>query len=639
MNEVCLVGNPNCGKTTLFNMLTGTYQKVGNWAGVTVEKKQGKLKSDKSKIITDLPGLYSLKPTSPDERVVIEFLKTFHGLIVNVIDATNLERSLYLTMSLIKLNLPVVVAINKIDSLKKEKIKLNLENIKQFLGVPVIEISARKNIGIEELINYIKEKNIINKNNLINISENNFYNLIEKNINNFISEINLNNKNITKKIDKILTHNFFGIIIFLIIIYFIYYCSLKLGGVLSEKIITLLNNFCIWLTNGLGNIGLTAPSIDLLVNGVIKGIGTVLSFLPHLLILFTFTTFLEECGYNARVSYIFDNLFSKLNLSGKSVIPFILSCGCTVSGIEASKTIENTLERERTILLCTFLPCGAKMAVFGWFSTVFFGGSPLVALSLYALSFAVVILLALFFKEKDSKDKGFFILELPSYSMPTVKDILAVLYNKTKEFLVKNGTVIFALSIILWLLKNFGIHGYAFNCPEKSFLYAIGNGLKYIFYPLGFSNWQATVSVLTGIFAKEAVVESLQILSTAPNTLFANGYSVYAFMAFTLLSPPCVASLSIAKRELGSGKKLIKMICVELLMAYGVAVTINFIGIILSLSIGLILSVLIGIILLIGLSLALKRIIKVKYCVNCANCKKVNCGKKNHVRLYARSRL
>ena len=545
MNKsICLVGNPNCGKTTLFNVLTGSYQKVGNWAGVTVDKKEGKYKKDKKVTITDLPGIYSLSPLSLDEKVVTNYLKDLKGeVVINVLDGTNLKRSLFLTLKLLKLKLPMVVAINMADELAKEGIKINVKALSTLLGVPVFLISAKEKRGIDEVIDRaIKLTKNITSYPLI--EDNKIHSFIERNIVNILEKESSYKKEKTEKIDKILTHKFYGLIIFFAVMFLIYFLSLKVGGSVGDKIGELIDAFGEITVKNLHKWGVNKVSISMLVDGVIKGVGSVLSFLPHLIIMFFLMTALEESGYASRVSLIFDKLFSSLSLSGKSVIPFVLSFGCTVAGIEGAKTIESTKERRLAIILSPFLPCGAKSAVFGWFSHVFFNGRAIIALSLYLLSILVLIAVAkvytFFNKEKETST---FILELPILRIPRLKETSSVLMVKIKEFLIKTGTVILAVSIGVWLLSNFGFKGYTNGETVGSFLYYIGNIIKYIFYPLGFCSYQTSVSILTGIFAKEAVVESLEILSSNPETLFSNGFSVYAFMVFTLLSPPCLASL------------------------------------------------------------------------------------------------
>ena len=441
----------------------------------------------------------------------------------------------------------------------------------------------------------------------------------------------------TLKIDKILTHSVLGSIIFFLVIFLVYFVSLKVGGFFGDLLVLLVNDFSALVSKTLINLGVNDGTIDLLTNAVIKGIGTVLSFLPHLLVMFFFMTALEESGYTARVSFIFDKLFSRFNLSGKSIIPFILSCGCTVSGIEASKVIQNGTERENTIMLSPFLPCGAKMAIFGWFSHLFFNGSVILSVAMYLLSIVVLLVVAKILKIfSKGQNYGGFVLELPVLRIPRLYDVFINLIEKSKEFLLKSGTTIFAISIVVWMLSNFGLNGYTFGESQKSFLYYIGEGLKYIFMPLGFGTWQASVSVFSGLLAKEGVVETLQILSLNPETVFDSTASVYAFLAFNLLCPPCIASISTAKRELKSNVKLLKMIAIELVTAYLVALVINLTGIIINLQLGLILSIIIGIIILAIFLVCVKNIIKGKSTCACTSCNRNNCGTKNHVRFNER---
>ncbi len=633
----CLVGNPNCGKTTLFNFLTGSNQKVGNWAGVTVDKKEGELKWDKSVSVIDLPGIYSLSPLSLDEKVVVDYLKKAKtDIIINVLDGTNLERNLYLTLNLLKLGIPIIVAVNMVDELKREGTTLNVKKMSEILGVPVFPVSGKSKEGINELIKFALSFSGIAPMPL-GVSEDNIHSFIEKHVKEFINKTNGELKAKTEKIDKVLTHGIFGYLIFAIVMFGVYFLSLKLGGVLGDKMAEGIGVFGDLTAKFLLKTGVNAVSVDLLVNAVFKGVGTVLSFLPHLLIMFSLMTALEESGYTARVALLFDKLFSSLSLSGKSVIPFVLSCGCTVAGIEATRTVESAGERELTVMLAPFLPCGAKSAVFGWFSHVFFGGSVLIALSLYVLSILVVIIVAKVYSVFQKNDKNScFILELPPLRVPKMVEIFSVLRVKAKEFLIKSGTIILSVSIGVWVLTNFGFRGYTAGNINESFLYLLGNEIKYIFYPLGFFNPESSVSIIAGLLAKESVAQTMQILSSHPQTLFNNAFSVYAFMAFTLLSPPCVASISASKRELKDNKKVIKMIVMEFIVAYLVALLINLIGIILTLSLGLILSIIIAIIVFVIFALCVKNVIKRKCKGECSFCKRVNCETKNNVRLYER---
>jgi ferrous iron transport protein B len=337
----------------------------------------------------------------------------------------------------------------------------------------------------------------------------------------------------------------------------------------------------------------------------------------------------------ARVCFITDKLLRKIGLGGKAIIPFILSSGCTVSGLMATRTIEDDRERRLSIFLCPFMPCGAKMVVFAYFSWAFFSGNPFVPVSLYFLSIAVAIVCGFILNLKNkNKEQKPFLLEMPSLSVPRLKDVLLVMKEKVKEFLLKAGTVIFAVSLILWVLMNFGINGYNDGKLEQSFLYYIGNGIRYIFIPLGFGSWQASVSVLSGFLAKEAVIETLSLITSSPTLIFENAFSVYSFMAFILLSVPCVATISQAKTELSSKKDLAKLIGLELMVSYLVSLIINLIGKCFLQFNNLIIVVILGII-IIAFIFSLKIIFKRK-CISCAKCNRCNC--ENKIRLYERSR-
>ena len=619
MNKnIALIGNPNCGKTTLFNTLTGTYQKTGNWTGVTTEKKEGFYKKDKSIIITDLPGLYSLDAKSEDERAVLKFIKNSPpSVIINVLDGTNLERNLYLTLELIKLRLPMVIAVNMYDDLIKNGIKLNCEKLSKLLGVKVLPVSALKKLNIDALISVaLKAKPVINN---LNVSKNYAFQWIETNVKEIVTYKQTKAELFTLKADGVLTHKIFGLPIFFAVIALVYFLSMKIGGffggyidkyfeITSEKLnVFLTNNNCPkWL-------------IGVCCKAVIQGIGTVASFLPQILVLFALMAVIEQSGYAARIAFILDRFFRAFGLSGKSLLPMIVSCGCTVSGVMATRVIENKSERRATVFLAPFMPCGAKTAVFGWFSYEFFGGSALIATSMYFLAlFSVAVFGRILKKFKAFKDsESAFILEMPNLRPPSIKDVLSVLIEKIKDFIFKAGSTVLLVSVALFFLQNFGIKGYVENNVEESFLFFIGNALKFIFEPLGFGNWQASVSVLSGIFAKEAVVETLRQVTSAPETLFYSKFSIYAFMAFILLSPPCLASLVTAKRELNSKKWFIFMLLFQFTAGYLVALLINIIGLMVINSIYLILFLIVGIIILSIVALAKTKKRGCKGCINC----------------------
>ena len=560
--RIALLGNPNCGKTTLFNVLTDSYQKTGNWAGVTVEAKKASFKYDKTIEIVDLPGIYSLEANSLDEKAVIKYLKnTPPDVIINVVDGTNLERNLYLTLELSFLNIPTVIAVNMCDQLEKNNIKLDVIQFKKIFNTIVVPISAHKGTNVDKLINTtLKDKQGLKplKTPLIdkNTSVKGRYEFIERVIDKIILKQNKIKPTLTQKIDRIIMHKVFSIPIFFCVLTVIYYLSIKLGGATGEKVLTAFNNLSYCLKVLLYKSNVSIVFIDLICNAIIGSLGAIFSLLPQVIILFALLCVIEQCGYASRVAFIFDRFFSMIGLSGKSIIPMMVSCGCTVSGLTATRTIEKDSERYATIFLTPCMPCGAKMAVFGYFSYVVFNGNALIASSMYFVSvFCVAVLGKILNKLKVfGNDDGTFLLEIPNLKMPSIKEIYQVLIEKVKDFLIKVGYIVFVLSIILWLLKSFGVGGYVGEQVEKSLLYVIGNFIKPIFYPLGFGNWQASVGILCGIFAKEGIVETLHVLTNSPSSLFFNQFSAYAFMTFILLSPPCMASLITAKRELNNNK-------------------------------------------------------------------------------------
>jgi len=582
--EIALIGNPNSGKTTLFNILTGTYQKTGNWTGVTTEKKEGYYRKDKNIKIVDLPGIYSISSGVAEEKVVVSYLKNNHpNAIINIVDGTNLERNLYLTTELLELGIPIIIAVNMYDDLLKNDIKLNVETMQKVLGVKIVPISALKNLNIDLLIKEVTS-DIKTPHGLI-LSEfsnketsSKRFSFIESHIKSFLIKKETKAERITQKIDNICTNKFLALPIFFSVITLVYFLSINVGGLLSEYIENLSVSLSGIVRNFLYKRGSFEWVVSLFCDAVINGLGTVLSFLPQILILFALITIIEQSGYASRIAFILDKFFRGIGLSGKSVIPLIVSCGCTVNGIMATRTIENEKERKCTIYLTPFMPCGAKMAVFAFFAYKFFNGRAIVATAMYFLSIITIAISGLILKRFNpfyGTERGF-ILEMPTYRVPSFKDVFFVLKEKVKEFMLKAGSVILLVSVLLWVLMNFGLSGYTNGKVENSFIYYIGNLIKYIFYPLGFGSWQASVSILTGLMAKEAVIETLEI--TGATAIFNNGFSAFSFMTFVLLSPHCVASIATAKRELNDRKSLCFMLMFQTLIAYFVSLIINFIG-------------------------------------------------------------
>lgn len=625
MKRICLIGNPNCGKTTIFNNLTGTYQKVGNWAGVTTEKKQGVYKKNDKVIITDLPGLYSLTPRSGDERAVIQYLQTEKpDCIINVVDATNIQRNLFLTCALYKLDIPVVIAVNFADELKKNGIDFNSSLLKEMFGVPVVLVSGLKNVNLDQMIDLALTTDA-----KINKPPEQAYSFIEKNVKNLTTLKPTLAQRITKKVDCVLLNRYLSVPIFVCVIALVYFLSIKVGGILSVYVKEFFETFSNNTRNSLTKLGAKEWLISLLADAVLGGFGTVMSFLPQVLVLFLLLTVIEESGYASRVAFITDKLFSGFGLSGKSFIPMMLCSGCTATGLMATKTIESSAERRMTVFLSPFIPCGAKTAVFGWFSGLLFNGSVFVATSMYFLGMACVVVFGNVLKRLKtfSKDRGLFVMEIPTLRLPVVKNVLWVLWEKVKDFTVKTGTVIFSVSVVLWLLNNFGFSGYTYGNAQTSFLFYLGNLIKYLFVPLGFGNWQSGVAVISSIMAKEAVIESLTFLATDVSSLFYNGYSAYAFMVFILLSPPCIASITTAYKQLNSKKQTAFMLVFQTASAYLVALIINLTGILVQLFDGLLFFILFVIITTLATVFTVKTI-HGDNC-NCLRCKgKDKCQKK-----------
>lgn len=626
IKEICLAGNPNSGKTTLFNALTGTYQKVGNWAGVTTEKKYGAYKKDKSVRIVDLPGVYSFSAKTEDEKAATGYLLNGSpDCVINVIDGTNLERGLYLTCLLSEYGFPVVIAVNFADELHKNGVKLDTEKIEKVFGVPVVAVSALKRRGIDALM----EKALTAKAKIIRPREE-YYSFISKHIDLFTAKKITSGKKFTDKADRVLLHPFFGFAILIALITLLYFFTVKVGGFFGEAISGAVKNFSNRTACSLKKINSPEWFISLFTEAVIGGVGTVLAFLPQAIILFGLLTVVEESGYSPRAAFLTDALLSKFGLGGNSVIPLMLSCGCTVNGITAAKTLP-VGQKRATVFLSPFMPCGAKLAVFGWLGGTLFGKSPVVAIFAYFLGAVSVCLYGkILFKFKAFKGTGELnVIEIPVLRKPSGKDVLLSMYEKTKDFCVKAGSVIFAAAVVLWLLKNFGFTGYVYGNIEKSFLYLTGNAIRYVFIPLGFGSWETSVSVISGLIAREAVIETLVFVSDCPAALFEGVYSAYAFAAFVLLSPPCIAALAAAKSVLKSKKLFAYMILFQTLAAYLTAFTVNTVGKILSSGIGLIFAVLSVIIIVAVFAVTLKNSHK-NGCAGCGGCGGLPCKKKSN---------
>lgn len=573
--KVALVGNQNSGKTTLFNSITGMNAKIGNWPGVTIEKKTALIKGT-NKEITDLPGIYSLSPYSVEEEVARKYIfEEKPEVIVNIVDSTSLERSLYLTTQLLELDSKVIIALNMTDILEKKGIKIDTSKLEQALGVKVIQISALKHIGIDELIKEINISNLTNKiqifdkeiENCIKYIEYNmpyernkrfiaikmienddrFYKDITQQEQKYIEtlskrydidleeviateryrfientkkeciQINAVKKTITDKLDKFFLNKWIAIPIFAIVMFLVYYLSVGIVGKFTVNMISeIFENLESALKIILTEFGVSKWLVSLITDGIIAGVGAVIGFVPQLIILFLCISILETTGYMSRIAILLDKLFRRIGLSGKSLIPFIIGSGCSVPGIMGSRIIENQDERKMTAILTPFIPCSAKLPIISLFTGYFFNEkSGIVSATLYFLAIAVIILSSLIMKKLIFKNtSSTYISELPEYKVPNIKYISKDVLDKVKAFIKRAGTTILLSSIVIWFLLSFSFQGkYGVNI-EDSILAKMGDKISWFFYPiLGERSWGATVSSIQGLVAKEQVISSMAVIS------------------------------------------------------------------------------------------------------------------------------
>ena len=641
--RVALVGNQNSGKTTIFNLLTGMNQKIGNWPGVTLEQKSGIIKGTRHELI-DLPGIYSLSTYTLEENVSRDFLLNGRvDLIINIIDVTSLERGLYLTTQLLDLDTNTIVVLNMADRLEKKGMRVNLKELKNKLGVNVCTVSGLKETGIHELIELICNSNrnkfnkiqifpkdieevILNIENRIDSSSNRrFYSIESLESSNNTSILFMKNKiqnkynmdmyeilitfryeyisnvckqciekvktrkNITHVLDKIFLNKFLAIPIFILIMFLIYYLSVGLvGSNFSEIINNIFDNFKIFVQNFLSGIGVSEWIVSLVCNGIVTGVGSVLSFLPQLIILFLCISILETTGYMSRITFLLDNFFRRVGLNGKSLIPFIVGTGCSVPGIMSTRIIENEKDRKVSTILTPFVPCSAKLPIITLFTSYFFKeNATIIAISFYFLSVVLIIVSSLIINRfLKNKDISMYISELPEYGLPSVKYVLKDVLDKVMEFVKKAGSVIFLSSICVWFLLSFSTKlEYGVNI-ENSILAFVGKKISWFFYPIiGHNSWEISVSALQGFIAKEQVVSSMEIISGLSENIknsgeiFGNGgvfdffdkSSAYAYVAFNLFSAPCFAAIATMKKELKNLKHTFCAVCFQIGIAWVVS--------------------------------------------------------------------
>ena len=658
--RIALAGNPNCGKTTLFNELTGSNQYVGNWAGVTVEKKDGILKGHKDVIIQDLPGIYSLSPYTLEEKVARNYLVNEQpDVILNIIDGTNLERNLYLSTQLIEIGLPVVMAVNMMDLVKKSGDKIDIKKMGEELGCEVVEISALQGKGckeaaeraieaaksgrkhclpsvftgsvehaiahIEESIHDKVDKEFVRwyaikvferdhdatdalqldpktlahldthikdcEDEMDDDSESIIINQRYSYIGRIISSV-LTKKHdghamtVSDKIDRVVTNRILALPIFVAIMTFVYYISVTTIGT--------------WATNWTNDVffgeyvndaaaglmeAIAAPDWleSLVVDGIIGGVGTVLGFVPQIVLIFFFLALLEDSGYMARVAFIMDRIFRKFGLSGKSFIPILVGSGCGVPAVMATRTIEDQRDRRMTIMLCTFIPCSAKAVIISMITSTFFPDSVLMAPAMYFLGIAVIVLAGIALKKTSAfaGDPAPFVMELPAYHIPAMKGVIRHMWDRAKGFIIKAGTIIFAACVIIWFFSAFNASMEMVDI-EDSMLAAFGGAISWIFAPVGLGDWKGAVAVISAEMAKENAIGTLAVLNgvaaDAEDMELMAGIAgmftpiaAFSFMILNLFDPPCVVAMATIAREMGDRKWAALAIGFQIMLGYGMA--------------------------------------------------------------------
>ena len=677
---IALAGNPNCGKTTMFNALTGANQYVGNWPGVTVEKKEGKLKNQKDVTVTDLPGIYSLSPYTLEEVVSRDYLLNEKpDVIIDLVDATNIERNLYLATQLLEIGIPGVIALNMVDLLKKNNIHINVKGLSSALGCPIVETSALKGTGLKEVVDEaIKcanqhrvpskqmefpkavEKAVNEIESLVpaNISEENKrwyavkllerdskvkeglnlpasaqsrieeiasnlekaedddtesivtdgrYQYIQKVVSANVKRSG-NKMTVSDKIDRIVTNRILGLPIFILTMFIVYYVSVTTVGTMvtdwtNDSFVGTIQGV---VADGLSGVGVADWLVSLVSDGIIGGLGAVLGFVPQMAILFLFLSILEDCGYMVRIAFVMDRVFRHFGLSGKSFIPLLISSGCGIPGIMASKTIEADNDRRLTIMTATFIPCGAKLpviALMGGIMTAYVTGDYVAAGFITPLMYFIGVVAVLVSAIILKKTKPFsgkpapFVMELPQYHIPSVKTVLLHVWERLKGFIIKAGTILFLATVIMWVLSSIGSTGSGIGFVEDSndsIMAILGGILAPIFAPLGFGKWQPVAASISGFSAKESIVSTMGVLANvagddAEDTMivgaaikawFPTAVAAFSFLLFNLLDSPCLAAISTMAHEMQSRKWFWFAILFQNIFAYVVTLCVYQIGLV-----------------------------------------------------------
>ncbi len=662
-----LAGNQNCGKTTLFNQLTGSNQHVGNFPGVTVDQKTGVIRGYEAHTVVDLPGIYSLRPYTNEEIVTRDFLLKQHpDGIINIIDATNIERNLYLTMQLIELNIPMVLALNMMDEVRNNGGTINIQELSEGLGIPVIPISAVRNEGVAELVetavetaeNKLEPKRtdfcagavhrcihsmmhlvedhaerirmpirfaatkLVEGDEIairqLKLDENEL-DMLEHSVTEMESEVGMDRNAAladmrytfieglcdtavvrcreskehirSVRIDSVLTHKYLGIPIFLGIMFLIFLLTFHvIGQTLSDLLSLGIDQVTALADQGLTAYGLNPVVHSLVIDGVFAGVGSVLSFLPIILVLFFFLSILEDSGYMARVAFVMDKLLRKMGLSGRSFVPMLIGFGCSVPAIMATRTLSSERDRKMTILLTPFMSCSAKMPIYAVFTAAFFPKyAALVMIGMYAMGIVVGILFGLILKKTKFRGKPVpFVMELPNYRLPSPRSVVFLMWDKAKDFITRAFTVIFLATLIIWCLQTFDYQLNVVTDSGASLLALIGKRISPFFAPLGFKDWRVSTALITGFTAKEAVVGTMAVLTgtgvaqlgSALGAIF-TPLTAFSFLTFTLLYTPCVAAIATVRREMDSRLAALYVVMMQIAIAWIVAFVVYHIGLLL----------------------------------------------------------
>ena len=619
--RIAFAGNPNSGKTTMYNALTGRNERVGNWAGVTVERKESLIKKAyyggaEELTAVDLPGAYSMSPFTSEESITSSYVKNEHpDAIVNIVDATNLSRSLFFTTQLLELGIPVVVALNKSDITDKKQTEIDENLLSEKLGCPVIKTisTSSGHTGLKEVVAaavslkgkgqqapYVQADIDLHDKNAVEAADRKrfeFVNSIVKQVEK--RKVFTKDKNIQDKIDAVITHKIIGIPIFAAVIFLVFYISqTTLGTWIADWLVAWIETFQGWVGGLMENAN---PLLyALLVDGIIGGVGAVVGFLPLVMVMYFLIALLEDCGYMARATVVLDPIFKRVGLSGKSVIPMVIGTGCAIPGVMASRTIRNERERRTTAMLTPFMPCGAKIPVIALFAGAFFADAWWVSATMYLVGIVLVLLGALLVKRITGQKyrKSFFIIELPEYKLPSLKRACVSMLERGKAYIVKAGTIILVCNTVVQIMQSFN---WQFQLVEEgaegtSILASIAHPFAILFIPLGFGVWQLAAAAITGFIAKENVVGTLAVVYGVTNlidtdelALVGSGSEVatimgltkaaaLAYLMFNLYTPPCFAALGAMNSEMKSGKWLFGGICLQLATGYTVAFLVYQIG-------------------------------------------------------------